>query len=120
MRSKARAVKVIGGWRAIVAHLMTVALLLAALVLPPCAWNDDQANAAPAIVVTASDSGPGDPVDGAGVVHAGTHCGCHLGDRIRLQERHQPTSAGRVEHQVSTTRSHPSRMAEPPSRPPQG
>lgn len=122
MRHKTRAVTVKGGWRAMVARLLTLTLLFGVLFLPPCIEGDSLANAAAAITatVTTFDSQAGDPVHRGGAVHAGTHCNCQLGDRIRLQETLQPTFAGTFKHQVRATRSHPSQVTEPPSRPPQG
>ena len=121
MQRQARAVTVKGQWHALVARLLTVSVLLAALFLPPCIEGDSLANAATAIatVAAASDSQAGDALPLGGLVHAGAHCSCQLGDRVKWQETPRPMSAGSVEHQPGSTCGHPSRVTEPLSRPPQ-
>lgn len=120
MGQGARAMAVGAGWRAVVARLLSVAVLLAALLAPSFT---ETAGACAALSVSAamplSDADGDTPDQRDGMAHAGAHCACHLADRVEAREQPVPAASGRAEHPARATRAYTSRDADPPSRPPQ-
>lgn len=109
------------GWRAWVARLLSLAVLLTALVVPSFA-EPGVAAAAPSVFAAAppSDAANDELPRPDGRIHAGFHCGCHPGSHAEPQGPFGLIAAtGSVEHPVHVARAHPSHAADPPSRPPQ-
>lgn len=108
------------GWRALVARLLSLAVLLAALLVPPFA---EPTGASAALFVSVamplSDANGDAPDHRGGVAHAGAHCACQLADRIEPRDQPVPAASGRVAHPTRVARAYASRASDPPSRPPQ-
>ena len=108
------------GWRALVARLLAVAVLLTALLVPPFAEPAGACAALSASVATPLSAANGDAPDHrGGMAHAGVHCACHPADRVAPQDQPGPTASGHAEHPIRAARAYASRDADPPSRPPQ-
>ena len=113
------------GWRAWTARILSVAVLLASLLVHPsseAAAGDGVGPTAVAAATTGADGGDGGagtPPRPDGTVHAGVHCACHMTDRLEPPE-HAAASAvlGAVVHPNRAARALASRGAEPPARPP--
>lgn len=115
-RGKGRTAR-LAGWRAWVARLLTAAVLLASLLVPPPA---ESAAATLPLTVAAldRDAGAGTPSRPDGIVHAGAHCACHVADRLTPPQPAAPASFSAVAHPIRTARALASFEAEPPARPP--
>lgn len=118
MTRNARAMTAGKGWRAWVARLLSVAVLLAALLVPPIAEADT--TVAPFLVAAISqpDSTSDTPSRPHKMAHAGTHCACQLAIRMTSPEPVGPTTLNLLIHSAQTVRALASLEAEPPARPP--
>jgi hypothetical protein len=110
----------LAGWRAWMARLLSTAVLLASLLVPPPA---ESAAATPSPTVAAAaasdrDGGAGRPSCPDGIVHAGSHCTCHVADRLNPPQPAAPASFSALAHPVRRARALASFEAEPPARPP--
>ncbi|MCB4825515.1 hypothetical protein [Roseicella aerolata] len=108
------------GW-AVIARLLTVAFLLASLLVPPFA-EAASGGAAPMTVAVSvamdQDGGPDAPSRPHGIVHAGSHCACQVADRLTPPLPVGPTVVITVGRPAFTDHAHASLEAEPPARPP--
>lgn len=119
MQPSARTLAAGARWRAWVARLLSVAVLLAALLVPPFA---DHGAAAAALSVSAAkmpDTNGAPSAHPSSGIHAGAHCTCQLAVRIEAQDQPGPAATGTVVHLVCTNLPLASCVADPPTRPPQ-
>ena len=109
------------GARAIAARLLTVAFLLASLLVPPFAETPAPERMHAVATLTASadqDGASGTSSRPHGMVHAGVHCACQVADRLVSPAWMGPTSSPVVVQSTSASYAHASHEAEPPARPP--
>ncbi|GAA0593206.1 hypothetical protein GCM10009416_34500 [Craurococcus roseus] len=112
------------GWRAWTARILSVAVLLASILVHPCseaAAGDGLWPTAVAVAAAGADGGgggAGTPLRPDATVHAGAHCVCHMADRLDPPEHAAPAVFAAVVHPDRTARALASRGAEPPARPP--
>lgn len=112
--------KAAAGWRAWMARVLSVVVLLAALLVPPFTGAGSVV-AAPAVSIVASQlDGSGDaPNHPDRMIHAGAHCACQLADRLEPPGQLVPSAAGTVLRPVHVSRPLASHAVDPPARPPQ-
>lgn len=111
------------GRRAWTARILSVAVLLASLLVHPSSEAAAGDGPGPAAVTAATagadgDDGAGTPPRPDGTVHVGTHCACHMAGRSDPPDHAAPAVLGAVVHPDRTARALASRGAEPPARPP--
>lgn len=109
------------GWRAWMARLLSAAVLLMSLSVPPPA--ESAAATQPLLTAAASvawdgEGGAGTPPRPDGIVHAGAHCTCHAADRLDPPRHTAPAAFSAVAHPIQAARALASVEAEPPARPP--
>ena len=106
------------GWRAWMARLLFVAVLLAALLVPPIA-EADTAVALSLIVATTQPDNTGDaPSRPHKMAHAGTHCACQLAIHMTSSEPVGPAPLNLLVHPALSVHALASLETEPPARPP--
>jgi hypothetical protein len=107
------------GWAAI-ARLIAAVVLIAALLVPPCAEPGPAGT--PATVAASAalgqDDGPGTPARPHGILHAGAHCACQLADRLTPPPPIRPGALLALRQAALTAPAYASFEAEPPARPP--
>jgi hypothetical protein len=111
------------GWRAWTARILSVAVLLASLLVHPSSEAAAGDGLGPTTVAVATsgadgDDGAGTPPRPDGTVHVGAHCACHMADRLDPPEHAAPAVLGAVVHPDRTAPALASRGAKPPARPP--
>ena len=116
-----RAAQQARGWAAI-ARLIAAAVLIASLLVPPCAEPGcagvPATAAASAPAALGQDDSPGTPARPHGILHAGSHCACQLADRLTPPPPIRPGALLAMRQAAVAAPAYASFEAEPPARPP--